>query len=85
MIKYLESEYNAGNLRPDKQEVLSFLKKQLHRCFSYDVIRNYDFEVSADDVAIDIGSAEGNFTLNIIDKIQRAYVIEADPEWGRST
>lgn len=43
-----------------------------------------DFEVSAEDVAIDIGSAEGNFTLNIIDKIQRAYVIEADPEWGEA-
>ncbi len=39
------------------------------------------FEVSEDDVLLDIGSAEGIFVLDNIEKVSRAILFEADPAW----
>lgn len=44
----------------------------------------YDHEgygVSEGDVVVDAGVAEGNFALNVIDKAQKLYLIEADERW----
>lgn len=40
-----------------------------------------DFCVNNNDVIVDAGVAEGNFTLSVIDQISRAYLIEADSNW----
>lgn len=40
-----------------------------------------EFDVKDGDVVIDIGVAEGNFSLDIIDKVSKLYLIEADEEW----
>lgn len=40
-----------------------------------------DFDVAQNDVVIDVGAAEGIFTLSIIEKAKRVYLIEADDEW----
>lgn len=37
--------------------------------------------VEQDDVLVDAGACEGNFTLHNIDKIKKAYVVECDKEW----
>lgn len=41
------------------------------------------FQVSAGDTVADIGAAEGLFSLNIIDKVKKIYIFEADKEWIR--
>jgi phospholipid N-methyltransferase len=40
-----------------------------------------DFQVESNDIVLDIGSAEGNFALSIIDEVKRIYIFEADKEW----
>lgn len=40
-----------------------------------------DFNVNSGDVIVDAGAAEGIFTLDVIDKVKRAYLIEADEKW----
>jgi hypothetical protein len=39
------------------------------------------FGVQENDVVADFGAAEGNFTLSIIERINKAYLFEYDPEW----
>jgi len=39
-----------------------------------------DFNVSENDIIADIGSAEGDFSLKIIDKVKKIYLFETDPE-----
>ncbi|MDE5779181.1 MAG: glycosyltransferase [Lachnospiraceae bacterium] len=39
------------------------------------------FYVSDGDVVLDAGVAEGNFALEIIDKVKKIYLVEADPLW----
>ena len=36
--------------------------------------------MSENDIVADIGSAEGNFSLSIIDKVKKIYLFESDPE-----
>lgn len=40
-----------------------------------------DFQVEDGDVVVDVGVAEGNFSLEIIDKASHIYMIEADTYW----
>jgi len=39
-----------------------------------------DFNVSQDDIVADIGAAEGDFALSIIEKVKKVYLFESDPE-----
>ena len=39
-----------------------------------------DFNISKDDIVADIGSAEGDFSLGIIEKVKKVYLFESDPE-----
>jgi hypothetical protein len=40
-----------------------------------------DFGVNEGDIVIDVGAAEGNFTLSVVDKAKKVYCIESDPMW----
>lgn len=40
-----------------------------------------NFQVEPDSIVIDAGVAEGNFSLSIIDKVKKLYLIECDPAW----
>lgn len=40
-----------------------------------------EFRVEKGDVVVDIGVAEGNFSLQVIDRVSRLYIIEADDGW----
>lgn len=40
-----------------------------------------DFNAGTDDVVADIGAAEGNFSLSIVDKVKRIFIFEYDKEW----
>lgn len=39
------------------------------------------FCVKNGDVVVDVGVAEGNFSIQIIEKVSRLYIIESDEEW----
>jgi hypothetical protein len=43
-----------------------------------------DFNVSQNDIVLDIGGAEGNFALNIIDKVSKIYIFEPDKNWQKA-
>lgn len=40
-----------------------------------------DFKVDSNTILADIGSAEGNFALSVIDRIKKLYIFESDPDW----
>ncbi|MCX4339241.1 MAG: FkbM family methyltransferase [Lachnospiraceae bacterium] len=40
-----------------------------------------EFDIEKDDVVIDVGAAEGNFSLQVIDRVSKLYIIEADVGW----
>ncbi|MBN1181855.1 MAG: hypothetical protein JXB49_06180 [Bacteroidales bacterium] len=42
---------------------------------------NDDFNVEENDVVIDIGAAEGNFSLEVVEKASALYIIEGDTDW----
>jgi hypothetical protein len=42
------------------------------------------FTIGSNDVLADIGAAEANFTLAVIDKIKKAYLFEYDKEWAEA-
>lgn len=66
-------------------------EKRIKRAYS-DLLREQDinsphryltesFTVGNDDVIADIGAAEGNFSLSVIEKIRKVYLFEYDNEW----
>lgn len=66
-------------------------KKRIQRAYS-DLAREQDPESShrylsdsfypeMNDEIADIGAAEGNFSLSVIEKVKKIYLIENDPEW----
>lgn len=42
---------------------------------------NQNFTINKNDIVVDIGSAEGNFSLNAIEKAKKIIIIEADKDW----
>ncbi len=40
-----------------------------------------DFEVKENDIVADVGCAEGNFALNIINEVGKIFLFEGDSEW----
>ncbi|MBD5549027.1 MAG: hypothetical protein HDQ97_16845 [Lachnospiraceae bacterium] len=42
---------------------------------------DFDFNINEGDVVVDIGVAEGIFSLDIIEKVSRLYLIEINEEW----
>jgi len=40
-----------------------------------------DFNVEENDIVMDIGSAEGNFSLDIVERASKLYIVEPDIKW----
>lgn len=66
-------------------------EKRIKRAYS-ELVREQDinsphryltpsFNVNKNDVVADIGAAEGNFSLSVIENISKVYLFEYDPEW----
>lgn len=69
----------------------SWNEKKIKRAYS-DLLREQDiesphrylggsFNVNENDVIADIGAAEGNFSLAVVDKVKKIYIFEYDKEW----
>lgn len=39
------------------------------------------FEVDINDVIVDVGAAEGNFSLSVIEKVKQVYIFEVEKDW----
>ena len=50
-------------------------KKSPHRYL------NETFNVNENDIVIDIGAADGNFSLEVIDRVKKLYIFESDINW----
>lgn len=66
-------------------------EKRIRRAYC-DLIREQDlnsphryltdaFTIEKNDVLADIGAAEGNFSLAVVDKVKKIYIFEYDQEW----
>ena len=66
-------------------------EKRIKRAYS-DLLREQDlhsphryltesFTIGNEDVLADIGAAEGNFSLSVIEKIRKVYIFEYDRDW----
>ncbi len=42
---------------------------------------NNSFRVRENDTVVDIGAAEGNFSLDVIEQAGMVYIVEPDPDW----
>lgn len=40
-----------------------------------------DFNISPDDIVVDLGVAEGNFGLDVVDKVKKIYLFEPEEMW----
>jgi Methyltransferase FkbM domain len=40
-----------------------------------------DFNVGRNDILVDVGAAEGNLSLELIEKVKKVYLFETDPLW----
>jgi precorrin-6B methylase 2 len=59
--------YNGIALEQDKRSP---------HCYTDDI-----FKVKENDVVVDIGAAEGNFSLDVIDRAGKVYIVEPDNDW----
>jgi hypothetical protein len=66
-------------------------EKRIKRAYS-DLVREQDidsphrylkdsFTIGNDEVLADIGAAEGNFSLSVVEKVKKIYLFEYDHEW----
>jgi hypothetical protein len=39
------------------------------------------FDVDINDVIVDVGAAEGNFSLSVIEKVKQVYIFEVEKDW----
>ena len=42
-----------------------------------------DFKAEADDIVVDCGAAEGNFALDVVDKVKKVYLFEPAERWQK--
>ncbi len=42
---------------------------------------NNDFDVEDNDILVDVGAAEGNLALSVIEKVKKVYLFETDENW----
>ena len=42
------------------------------------------FNLDENDIVADIGAAEGNFSLSIVEKVKKLYIFEYNPEWVKA-
>lgn len=61
-------------------EVINMLAAEQEEASPHRYI-NENFEILENDVVFDIGCAEGNFALSVIDAVKKIYMFEADEEW----
>lgn len=72
--------FKRGMTRKEAHQAHRFLEKEQDgrspHCYFFNGLN-----LSENSVVADIGAAEGNFGLKIVDRIKELYLFECDPEW----
>ncbi|MEY2924908.1 MAG: hypothetical protein RLZZ337_1456 [Bacteroidota bacterium] len=66
-IRGVKRNYNALRIEQDKKSAHRYLTPS--------------FDIERGDILVDVGAAEGNLALSVIDKVKRVYLFETDPNW----
>lgn len=69
-IDYIKKKLNAAALEQDPKSPHLYLEG--------------DFQIEEGDVLADIGVQEGNFALEVIEKVSKVYLFEADKDWSEA-
>ncbi|MFN5423395.1 MAG: FkbM family methyltransferase [bacterium] len=73
---YFKKRWTASRIRRSFHDLsLEQDNKSPHRYLSE------DFKLADGDVLADVGAAEGNFSLSVIEAVKKVYLFESDPEW----
>ena len=75
---YLAKTYNT----PQKaKQYLRYIYMEQDKRSPHCYFADDNFQIEKGEMGIDIGAAEGVFALDIIDKVDQIYLIEADSDW----
>ncbi|MEI8278537.1 MAG: FkbM family methyltransferase [Bacteroidota bacterium] len=73
---YFKSDFVAYDI---KRAVIALMEEQ-DAASPHRYLTN-SFQVPNNSVVVDVGAAEGTFGLDIIERVKKLYLIEADPRW----
>ncbi|MEY8332170.1 FkbM family methyltransferase [Lachnospiraceae bacterium 47-T17] len=82
-VNYYGHKLYFSRMYKTKEEVIEYYrafsleqdKKSPHRYI------DENFKINKGDVVVDVGAAEGNFSLEIIEDASKVYIIESDQDW----
>jgi hypothetical protein len=73
---YFKRRLNKERIRKIFNELLKEQDPKSPHCYENDV-----FKVEQGDVLVDVGAAEGNFSLSVVERVSRLLIFEGDKEW----
>lgn len=73
---YFPKAYTKEKIKKYYRQILIEQDKESPHRYQSDT-----FAIEKDEIVLDVGVAEGNFSLEIIDKVKRLYLVEADMTW----
>lgn len=73
---FFPKSWDAEKVEKYYRSVVAEQDQRSPHCYAYN-----GYEVNEGDVVVDVGAAEGIFTLDIINTADKVYLIEADMEW----
>ncbi|SDK80981.1 methyltransferase, FkbM family [Pedobacter sp. ok626] len=72
--------FKRGLTKQAIQHMHNFLLKEQDPASPHRYL-THEFNIEQNDVIVDVGSAEGNFALQNIDKAKKIYLFETNPDW----
>lgn len=72
--------YKKGGSLKKAQEYFNSLRLEQDVRSPHRYLTN-DFNVMDNDVVVDVGAAEGNFSLSVIERVKHVYLFEMDNKW----
>jgi Methyltransferase FkbM domain len=72
--------YSSGNRPKKAQQYFNSLRLEQDSRSPHRYLDG-NFDVTENDVVVDVGAAEGNFSLSVIEKAGYIYLFEADKNW----
>ena len=76
---YFKKRWSKKRIRKSFNELMKEQDSQCPHCYE-----NESFKVENGDVLVDIGAAEGNFALSVVEKASRIILFESNKEWIRA-
>lgn len=76
--------YHAGyKSKEEVQKSFTYISAEQNPASPHRYLENL-FSINNDDVVLDLGAAEGNFSLSVVDRVKHLIVVESDPVWFKA-